>query len=170
MKKIFTLIILAGLIPACCFAKSGSPRSKIMNAIEEYRGCEGFDVLKLGSLGTAILKSFTHLALVADGMDDDSRMAFSLIDGVKSIAIADYDGCSAEDKTDFTATIERILRHYEPILEAKDDGDIVKIYGNMSDDGRYVKDFILYTPSDCALICIFGKVPLEKAVQMATTD
>jgi hypothetical protein len=58
----------------------------------------------------------------------------------------------------------------EMLLEAKDGDDNMKIYGVVDEDGGKVSDFILHTPSDCAVICILGSISTEAIAKLALDD
>ncbi len=51
-------------------------------------------------------------------------------------------------------------------LEVKDGSETVRIFGVASEDGEEVKDFVLYAPDDCALVCLFGSISMEAVASM----
>ena len=51
-------------------------------------------------------------------------------------------------------------------MEVKDESDTMQMYGIIDEDGESVRDFVLYTPADCALICIFGKVSMDAVAKI----
>jgi len=83
------------------------------------------------------------------------------MDGVKKFVVVDYDDASQKVKDEFNAKVARILEKSEILMEAKDDGDLVKIYGNTSEGGKKVSDLVIYVPNDGALICISGTVDMD---------
>lgn len=170
MKKIIAIIALVAVVSTTCFGKTRSPRAKVMEAVEDYSMCEGFDLMKIGSLGTALIKSVARLAVLTEDNDQDARQAIALIDGIRSIAIADYSSCQEEDKERFSASLNRIFRDFEPFMELKEDGDVLRMYGDYNEKTGVIRDFILYTPTDCALICIFGTISLDKAIELAHAE
>ncbi len=46
----------------------------------------------------------------------------------------------------------------------------MRIYGVVDESADSVKDFVLYTPSDCALICIFGSISMDAVAKIASND
>lgn len=163
MKKyIITVIIL--LIATCAVAKekdSGVSLSKLNAVISEYSLNDGFDVVNVGKIGTMAIKSLIRLGAMADGDNDDARAALNLISGIKKIAIVDYDDCQESVRKGFEHKLSRILTDKELIMEAKDGGDIMKIYGVIDDKADKLGNFVMYAPQDCALICLFGTIPLS---------
>lgn len=169
MKNLFAIIIAAFI--ACAPASAGRdrgaiPRHKILSIVDEYRDYEGVNVLKVGSLGTSALRAVAKLAIVSEGVDEDARTAMKLINGVRSFMIVDYDDCNPGIRERLGKRLERLFRNYEPIMEFKDDGDIVRFYGVMNDKTGEIKDLVLYVPTDGALICVFGKIAMEKAMEL----
>ena len=48
------------------------------------------------------------------------------------------------------------------IMEIKDEGETLNLYGTSSDDGSSIEDIILYVPEDHTLICLFGSISSQK--------
>jgi len=78
--------------------------------------------------------------------------------GIKSMLVVDYDDCPANIKEKFNARMSDELRGCELLMEAKDDGEKVSIYGNTASDGGTISDIIMFVPEDGALICFFGTI------------
>lgn len=138
----------------------------LTSLISEYRGREGFDVIKIGRLGTSAIKTIARLGALGD--DEDAAMVRDVVGGLKKLAIVDYEDCSDADKQSFERKVNRLLKDDEVIMEFKDGGDICRVYGVMDEKSDKIRDFILYTPSDCALICLFGSISLNKV--LSTVD
>ena len=54
-------------------------------------------------------------------------------------------------------------------MEVNDEEDRMQIFGLYDERTDAVRDFVLYTPSECALICIFGKISMA-AVEKIIRD
>jgi hypothetical protein len=63
-----------------------------------------------------------------------------------------------------------MLEGSEMLIEAKDGDDKMKIYGIVDGNGEKVSDFILHTPSECAVICILGSISAEAITKIALDD
>lgn len=164
MKKTALYIVMVALL--CGFATESmaaqkrSVRSEISVLVSEYRLMPGFETVKIGSLGMSLLKRLATAALADE--DPDAVAAMASIKGVKSLEVLDYEEAPARLKIQFNDRLSRILRPENLVLEAKDDGETVQIYGTLSEDGLKVSDFIFFAPQDCALICMFGTVNLAE--------
>ena len=49
-------------------------------------------------------------------------------------------------------------------------GEKMRIYGVMDEKTNEVKDFVLYAPSDCSLICLFGTLSMDAMAKIASND
>lgn len=160
MKKYIVILILA-LAPVICPAKndkSGVTADKLTSIISEFSGTDGFEVINVGKLGTYALKKLIKLSADEDKEADEM---LDIIKGINRVAIVDYEDCSASDKEKFIRKIDRILNNEDLIMEVKDDGDTMKMYGVTDDNSGNVSNFILHVPADGALICLFGTIPLK---------
>ena len=50
----------------------------------------------------------------------------------------------------------------EKILEVKEEGENINIYGTSSGDGERIEDIIIFVPDNCELICLFGSVSIQQ--------
>lgn len=167
MKRItlFTILLLASVF---CHARTdgdGVSLDKLTSVISEFSRREGFDVVKVGRIGTAALRSLVKIGMTGED-DTESKAAMEIFKGVKKIAIVDFGDCSGSDKEAFKRKVEKILKDDCLIMEAKDGSDLMRIYGVVDDQTDKLKNFVLYTPSDNALICIFGSISLNKVTSL----
>lgn len=154
------------------FAKSDKnaiPKEKLFSLIDEYCGREGFEVIKLGSFGTSILKSAIKIAAAKED-DKDMQDVMKITKGMKKMAVVDYEGCNARTRETFNAKLEKLLESSELLMEAKDGSDTMKIYGVADESCETITDFVMYAPSDCALICLFGNIPIKTVMELANAD
>lgn len=66
--------------------------------------------------------------------------------------------------------IVRISSGCEVLVEASGDGDRVTIYGYLDEKSNLIRDCIIYTPSSCALICLFGNFSMDTIAKIAEND
>lgn len=161
MKKIILITVLA-LASVFCYAKSdksGITAGKLTSLISEFSGKEGFEVINVGKFGTSALKRLIKMS--ADD-DDEMKSVIKVINGIKKVAIVDYEDCTASDKEKFIRKIDRILNSDNLIMEIRDDGETMKMFGITDDNNDIVSNFIIHAPSDGALICLFGTLPLKE--------
>lgn len=162
MKKILIAIML--LLPIAGFAHKDSMSTAIDKIIKEAKAnssIEGFDVLSLGPTELGLTRSITRLAAILDEDDDDIEQALMMLDGIKKMVIVDYEDASPKNKARFNEKIEHILANEELLMEAKDEEDIVRIYGTSDENGEEIRNFVLYCPEEGDLICISGKISLK---------
>lgn len=146
--------------------KSSVPKEKLMTLVSEYSGKEGFEVVKIGSFGTAALKTVMRLS-VSDDDSEEVQMILKAMKGIKKMAIIEYDKCNEKTRDAFNSKLEKALSSSELLIEAKDGSDAMRIYGIYNEDENTVHDFVLFAPNDCALICLFGSIPLDSISELA---
>ena len=168
MKRL--LLIICILIPVAAMASTPGKRvskSRITSFISECRHYDGVEVVRLGRIATGALRGVMRVAAMGD---PDVRDALRLMKGVNGVAVFDFEDCSEYDKSRITSRLNRILSGSEVLMEASDGGDKMRIYGVVDESADSVKDFVLYTPSDCALICIFGSISMDAVAKIASND
>ena len=163
MKKTFLTIALVMLTVAAFAAspKRSVSQESLVSLVNEYSLYDGFEVIKVGSLGTAALRGVAKVAAAADREDPEVRELVKMLNGIKKMAIVDYSECDDKARDKFDKKLERLLSSSDLLMEAKDEEDTVRIYGLVSDDASTVKDFVMYVPSESALICLFGSISLD---------
>ncbi len=166
------LLILSIFLFVSFPASAGTPRKTvsktlISTTLMDCRRYPGVEMVKLGRIKTAALKGVVRLAAATD---PDARDALRLMKGIHGVTVLDYEDCSGADKDRISRRLERALAGSETLMEASDGGEKMRIYGIVDEQGAEVRDFVLYTPSDCALICIFGSLSMETVARIASHD
>lgn len=168
MKK-FYLILTLLLLGLSSFAatknEGGVPKDKLFALVREYKPNEGFHVIKLGSLATSLARTAAKIAIKVDG-DEASAEALKMISGVKKVAVVEYEDCTVAVRDSFNAKLKKLLRGYDLLMEVKDDGDQVFMYGIVDENASTVKDFVIYVPEDSALICMFGSISVDAVAKL----
>lgn len=159
MKKFLLILVL--LLPLT--ASAARPQKKVSSRevssiVSEFRHFDGVEVVRLGWLGTALAKS---VAVHVDDPDGDLREIRHALRGIKSVTVMGYGDAAPEVREQVNRRLSRLLDKREVLMEVKDDGDIVKIFGVMDDASGLVRDIVFHSPSECALICMFGTLPLD---------
>ena len=96
-----------------------------------------------------------------DFEDQEEKEALDILDGIHKFVAVEYYGASADMKAAFNREMSELLRNAEKIMEVKDSGDSVDIYGTMSKDGDRINDIIIHVPEDCTFVCFFGNIRTE---------
>lgn len=131
---------------------------QLASLVSDFRQTDGFHVIRIGSLGTSIAKSIMKRAAKED---EDIKLVSNIAEGIDKLVVMEFEEASDSDKERFRNSLKGCLRGSELLLEAKDDGDMVSIYGVPSEDASTIKDFIFYVPSEDAVICMFGSVSID---------
>lgn len=168
MKR-FLLILCVFFSFQACAGTTGKTESnpRMSTVISECRRYDGVEALNLGRFTTSALRGVIRVAGIGDS---DVKDALRLMKGIRGVSIMDYDDCSSEDKEEISRIIERALSDSEVLMEASDAGDKIKIYGKVDDNGDMVRDFVLYSSSECALICVNGAISMETVAKIASND
>lgn len=154
MKRLIIAIVLTLQMAGCAVAGPAG----IQALVNQYRVREDVEVFSVGPIGMSMLRLVVS---TSSGLDRDVLTLLKSTKGVKRITIVDFEDSEVRDV--LAEKIERELSGMEMILEAKDDGDRVQIFGH--DDGVNVKDLIVYT-SDGTLIMTRGRVDLDKIMAL----
>ena len=165
MKKLLiTLLMLLSLGTA---AWAGKQNPELRNLVSSYKGTEGFEIVDIGGIGLGLLKTAARAA--AETPED--REALKLFDGLKRLTIVDFSEASPEAKEKFLRKANRILAGGELLMEAKDEGETVRVFGSSSKDGKTLEDIALM--ADDALLFIRGTIradQIEALMQQAEND
>ena len=161
MKK---LLITLTILLAGTLAWAGNPAAKVQTLVNEFRHNEGFDGITLGPLGLSLVKT---LALSDSDMDAEDREVLKAFTHIRRLSILDFEDARPDVKERFVSRVKKILEGMELILEAKDDGSRLSIYG--IDNGKEIKDCIRFDPSG-TLICVRGSVTVEKLMAAVNND
>lgn len=148
-------------------SKPGSQKDRISSIISEYRGSEGFEIVSVGSLGTSIMKKIAAFAAVTSN-DEEAKTLVKTIKGIKKIAVIDYEDCKDSIKDGINRKMNKALSDSELLMEIKDNEDNMQMYGVTDENGSAVRDFIMFSPGDCTLICLFGSIPLDEVMKLAS--
>ena len=135
-------------------AWAGTPE-KIGDIVKQYSHREGFEVMNLGRFLVGTLRA---AALLDSDMDEEDRAALNAFSRVNRLVVVDFEDASEADKTSFRHKVEKVLDKMELIMEAKDSGETIRIYGIQDDNN--LKDVILYS-SDGTLLSVSGSINLE---------
>ena len=160
MKRLIIFIIIT-LLPSLGTSLSADSKemSKVNILVKEYSLEPDFQVLSFGRL------SFVKALIKAD-MDEDTRMLLAAVRNVKRITIASYEDCDSSVKERFASKLSRILNKDTLLLQAKDSGETVEIYGDTFSSEDAVTDLIINAPASGALICIKGSIPMSEVARI----
>lgn len=157
-KILFPLLLLLPLAAAAFPVGQAMPKRQLNAIISEFRRYEGVEVVRVGGLGTTVLRGIAQLAA---GGDPEVRQALELARGVRRVSVLEYDGCAPEVRSRIVRRLDRALAGSELLLEAKDGDSSVRLYGFVDEQTDRLQDLVFHAPGDGTLICLFGSLPLE---------
>ena len=158
MKKLFLALVLTLQMVGCAMAGPAG----IQTLVHQYRYREDVDVISVGPMGMSFLRM---VAGASSGLDKDVLDLLKITRDVKRITIVDFEDSSIRE--DLAWKLEKELEGMELIMEAKEDGECVRIFGH--DDGKFIRDLLLYT-SEGTLIMTRGKVDADKIIALMAND
>lgn len=115
------------------------------------------DFVSIGGIGVSLLKWGAKFS-----GDSDAKTAMASIDGLKRLIVLDYEDSDSALKERFNRKISRTLDGCEMLMEAKDEGETMRIFGSPSKDGSKISDIVMFSPENSALICFFGTIDADK--------
>ena len=168
MKRLLLIICILLPLAATTTATAKSiSRNGMMSFISDCRHYEGAEIVSLGWFATGAIKSLIRTAAKDD---PDAQDAIKFLKGIHGVSIFEFEDCSDSDRNRITKRLDKLLKNSEVLMEVSDSGEKMNLYGVYDDKTGSVKDFVLYTPSDCALSCLFGTIPMSAIAKLAEND
>lgn len=157
MKRIFFLMVLA-LLPLALAAQNETvPSRHLYNLVGEYRSVDGFETVRLGTVGTALARSVLGIAARED-RDEDAYLLIRAARRIRRVAFVDYGDSSDRDQRRFTERVNRLLEGCPVLMEVKSDGEEFRIYGKTDEQTGMIRDCVFFSPKSHALVCLSGAV------------
>lgn len=170
MKRIIAIVLIFALMTGMPVDASSRKKQTypggLTSLVREYSKKEGFDIVSVGSFGLGLVRMIAKAS--ADSPED--KESLKILDGLNKVIVVEYAGADISIRKEFTEKVGIILDGAEKILEAKDDGETVNIYGTSADKGDSIDDIIIYVPEDCALVCLFGEISMERIADIIEMD
>ena len=145
MKRfIFTMIVICA-----CQMGFAQDMDAVYNEFKDVKGVESVSV-------SPFLMKFARLFMDSDDKNNP------LIKGTHSVKILDLEECTKDIKKQFTQKVNQLQHNgYEIWLQAKKDGENVKIIAKKED--QIIRELLVLTidNDDCALVLIKGKIRQE---------
>lgn len=138
--------------------KAGST-AQVISLVSEFSMCDGFNIVQVGKLGTGLIKKLVKAS--ADPNDPDEKALLDMINGIKKVSVIEYSECDEATRAKFIKKLEKIIPEENLLMDVKDNGEKVRIFGMVSEDGGSLQDFILHAPDEGALICLFGSISMD---------
>ncbi len=142
---------------------TGARSEEILNLVHSYSAKDGFEVISVGKFGINIAKVFAKKAAETK---EEKKEIMEFMDGLQQMVVVDFEDAADAPKAEFKSKISDFLNKSEKIVEMKDNGETMTIYGSSSDDGTAIDDLVMYVPEDCALICLLGRISADSISEM----
>lgn len=170
MKRIFNTVAIFAmslvLMTACAGnSNAKSVKSSVKSLIDNYEKERGFESINIGPFALSFVKAGVNF--MDDDDDIESQIIKKSINDIKALTVADYSDCKMSVRREFEKKLLSLMARKELLIDAKDDGERVLIYGNVSEDGNIVKDVIIFVPDDCELVCLWGELGVEGLMSFA---
>ena len=141
--------MVLSLVPT---AWAGNPAGKLRTLVNEFRNEPGFEMVDMGPVALGLIRA----AARGEVKTEDDRKALQVFKDIKRLTILDFSDAEASRKEKFLRKAKRVLAEEEMLMEAKDGGETVRIYGMSNAAGDILEDIILL--ADDALISVRGKI------------
>ncbi|MBO4611290.1 MAG: DUF4252 domain-containing protein [Bacteroidales bacterium] len=163
-KKIILILVCLMSFAGIAFSATPLTRARLTSLIRECKNYEGTEVVRLGSFTTGALKG---LVWIASSGDPDAKEFLKLCRGIKSMSIMEFEDCHPADRAYINERIQGLLDDSDVLMDIKEDGQHLSIYGVFDENKNTIGDFVLYSAEDCALICLFGKISMDVVSELA---
>ena len=150
MKKILlTLCMVLSLVPT---AWAGNPAGKLRTLVNEFRDEPGFEMVDMGPIALGLIRA----AARGEAKTEEDRKALQIFKDIKHLTVLDFSDAEAARKEKFLRKAKRVLADEEVLMEAKDEGETVRVYGLSNAAGDILEDIIILAGD--ALISVRGKI------------
>ena len=164
MKRIIfvMLMIAASLTGTEVSGKGRVDSGAVLGLVRTYNPEPGFEVISVGRLGLGLAK----LVMSAEALDEEERATLELLRDINKVVVVNYDGVDSTKRKAFSTNLVQILDKAEKILEVKEEGEAVNIYGTSVNGGESIDDLMIFIPEDCTLVCILGSISAERIADL----
>lgn len=159
MKKIIFVTLSLLIASFVSIAANRDVDAKgIINTISEYKDVPGVEVISIGKLGLGMVK------LSAESEEDKAILA--LLNGVNKLVVVNYEDAASAKQKELNTKLLKLLNNAEKILEFKDEEETVNIYGTSANNGKTIRDLMIFIPEDYTLICALGSIKTERIADL----
>ena len=141
--------MVLSLVPT---AWAGNPAGKLRTLVNEFRNEPGFEMVDMGPIALGLIRA----AARGEVKTEDDRKALQVFKDIKHLTVLDFSDAEAARKEKFLRKAKRVLADEEVLMEAKDEGETVRVYGLSNAAGDILEDIIILAGD--ALISVRGKI------------
>ena len=167
MKKIISIIMLVFMTAGAGIVKASAANDKLNEAdlakvIAKYENEEGFETMTFGSLSMGLIKLIANATA-----SKEDKQALDILSGINKFVIVEYEDAPSAKKAAFNKEVSALLSGVEKIVEVKESGDSVDIYGSLSKDGERIENVVIHVSDGGSLVCFFGSVKTSDLGELA---
>ena len=133
-------------------AWAGNPAGKLRTLVDEFRNEPGFEMVDMGPIALGLIRA----AARGEAKTEEDRKALQIFKDIKHLTVLDFSDAEAARKEKFLRKAKRVLADEEVLMEAKDEGETVRVYGLSNAAGDILEDIIILAGD--ALISVRGKI------------
>ena len=141
--------MVLSLVPT---AWAGNPAGKLRTLVNEFRDEPGFEMVDMASIALGLIRA----AARGEAKTEEDRKALQIFKDIKHLTVLDFSDAEAARKEKFLRKAKRVLADEEVLMEAKDEGETVRVYGLSNAAGDILEDIIILAGD--ALISVRGKI------------
>ena len=156
MKKILITLLMILSLGTGAQAGRANQNPQLRNLVTSYKGTEGFEIVDLGGVALSLMKAAARSAAETE----EDRQAMALFKGIKRLTVVDFSDASDHAREAFLRKANRILDQGEMLMEAKDGGETIRIYGSSSKDENFLEDIVLL--AEDTLIFVRGTIRIDQ--------
>ena len=91
---------------------------------------------------------------------EEDRQALEVFRGLKRFTVVDFSEASEHAREAFLRKVNKILAHGDMLMEAKSDGETVRVYGGSTKDDTILEDITILAGD--VLFCIRGTIRTDQ--------
>lgn len=163
MKKIILAVLGLWLTACSCIAENKHVNTNnVINTIGEYKDVSGVQVISVGKLILGLGKFAAKLSVDSE----EEKAALEILNGIDKVVVINYEDAAEAQKNELNARFSDLFNQTETILEVKEDGATVNIYGTSVNEGESIDDLMIFIPEEYTLICILGSISADKVGEL----
>lgn len=134
----------------------------LAKVIAKYENEDGFETMTFGSLSLGLIKLIANATA-----SKEDKQALDVLSGINKFVIVEYEDAPSAKKAAFNKEVSALLSGVEKIVEVKESGDSVDIYGSLSKDGEKIENVVIHVSDGGSLVCFFGSVKTSDLGELA---
>lgn len=156
MKKLLISLLMVLSLGTAAQAGHRTQNPELRTLVSSYKGTEGFEVVDLGGVALGLMRAAARAAAETE----EDRQALEMLKGIKRLTVVDFSDAPDNAREAFLRKAKRILDAGDLLMEAKDEGETVRIYGSSTKDENLLEDIFILAGD--ALLSIRGTIRVDQ--------